>query len=87
MRSNRDLSAKLATGKLLAIDNQVDVTTGTVKLKAVFQNENNLLFPNEFVSSRLLIDTKRNVILVPDGRRAAWTRFHVCLRRQAGQRR
>jgi membrane fusion protein, multidrug efflux system len=62
---NRDLSAKLASGKLLAIDNQVDVTTGTVKLKAVFQNENNLLFPNEFVSSRLLIDTKRNVVLVP----------------------
>lgn len=62
---NRDLSAKLATGKLLAIDNQVDVTTGTVKLKAVFQNEDNLLFPNEFVSSRLLIDTRRNVILVP----------------------
>jgi multidrug efflux system membrane fusion protein len=62
---NRDLSAKLASGKLLAIDNQVDVTTGTVKLKAIFQNENNLLFPNEFVSSRLLIDTQRNVMLVP----------------------
>jgi membrane fusion protein, multidrug efflux system len=62
---NRDLSAKLASGKLLAIDNQVDVTTGTVKLKAVFQNEDNLLFPNEFVSSRLLIDTQRNVVLVP----------------------
>jgi multidrug efflux system membrane fusion protein len=62
---NRDLTAKLATGKLLAIDNQVDVTTGTVKLKAVFQNEDNLLFPNEFVSSRLLIDTQKNVLLVP----------------------
>ncbi len=62
---NRDLSAKLATGKLLAIDNQVDVTTGTVKLKAVFPNEDNLLFPNEFVSVQLLIDTQRNVVLVP----------------------
>ena len=62
---NRDLTAKLATGKLLAIDNQVDVTTGTVKLKAVFQNEDNLLFPNEFVSVQLLIDTQRNVVLVP----------------------
>jgi multidrug efflux system membrane fusion protein len=61
---NRDLSAKLATGKLLAIDNQVDVTTGTVKLKAVFPNEDNLLFPNEFVSAQLLIDTQRNVLLV-----------------------
>lgn len=49
----------------MAIDNQVDVTTGTVKLKAIFQNENNLLFPNEFVSSRLLIETQRNVMLVP----------------------
>jgi multidrug efflux system membrane fusion protein len=63
---NRDLTAKLATGKLLAIDNQVDVTTGTVKLKAVFQNEDNLLFPNEFVSIRLLIDTKKNVVVVPN---------------------
>jgi len=62
---NRDLSAQLASGKLLAIDNQVDVTTGTVKLKAIFQNEDNLLFPNEFVSSRLLIETQRNVMLVP----------------------
>jgi len=48
----------------LAIDNQVDVTTGTVKLKAVFPNEDNLLFPNEFVSAQLLIDTQRNVLLV-----------------------
>jgi multidrug efflux system membrane fusion protein len=63
---NRDLTAKLATGKLLAIDNQVDVTTGTVKLKAVFQNEDNLLFPNEFVSIRLLIDINKNVVVVPN---------------------
>jgi multidrug efflux system membrane fusion protein len=62
---NRDLTSKLATGKLLAIDNQVDVTTGTVKLKAVFQNEDNLLFPNEFVSVQLLIDTQRNVVTAP----------------------
>jgi multidrug efflux system membrane fusion protein len=62
---NRDLTAKLATGKLLAIDNQVDITTGTVKLKAVFENEDNLLFPNEFVSMQLLIDTQRNVVVVP----------------------
>jgi membrane fusion protein, multidrug efflux system len=62
---NRDLNAQLASGKLLAIDNQVDVTTGTVKLKAVFQNEQNLLFPNEFVSIRLLIETEKNVVLVP----------------------
>ena len=42
---------------LLAIDNQVDTTTGTVRLKAMFQNEDNMLFPNQFVNARLLVDT------------------------------
>ena len=52
-------------GKLLAIDNQVDSTTGTVRLKAVFDNEDGLLFPNQFVNARLLVDTKRDAIVVP----------------------
>jgi multidrug efflux system membrane fusion protein len=64
---NRDLATKLASGKLLAIDNQVDTTTGTVKLKATFPNEDNLLFPNEFVNAKLLIDVQRNVLIVPAG--------------------
>ncbi|HVX63429.1 MAG TPA: MdtA/MuxA family multidrug efflux RND transporter periplasmic adaptor subunit [Pirellulales bacterium] len=62
---NRDFSDKLATGELLAIDNQVDSTTGTVRLKAVFANEDNMLFPNQFVNARLLVDMKRNAVIVP----------------------
>ena len=64
---NRDLATKLATGKLEAIDNQVDTTTGTVKLRATFPNEDNLLFPNEFVNAKTLIDVERSVLIVPAG--------------------
>lgn len=62
---DRDNTGKIATGKLLTIDNQIDTTTGTYKLKAVFDNRNNELFPNQFVNVHLLVDTKRNVVLVP----------------------
>jgi membrane fusion protein, multidrug efflux system len=62
---DRDNSEKIATGKLLTIDNQIDTTTGTYKLKAVFDNSKNELFPNQFVNVHLLVDTKKNVILVP----------------------
>lgn len=62
---NRDNATKLADGKLLAIDNQVDTTTGTVKLKSVFENKDNMLFPNEFVNVKLLIDTRHDVVIVP----------------------
>lgn len=62
---DREFSTKLATGTLAAIDNQVDPTTGTVRLKAVFLNEDNLLFPNQFVNARLLIETRRDVVIVP----------------------
>ena len=62
---DRDFKNKLATGKLLAIDNQVDSTTGTVRLKAVFDNEDGLLFPNQFVNARLLVDTRRDATVVP----------------------
>jgi membrane fusion protein, multidrug efflux system len=64
---NRDLATKLATGKLEAIDNQVDTTTGTVKLRATFSNEDNLLFPNEFVNAKTLIDVQHSVLIVPAG--------------------
>lgn len=49
----RDYSAKIATGRLTAVDNQIDVETGTAKLKAVFENKDGALFPNEFVNVRL----------------------------------
>jgi membrane fusion protein, multidrug efflux system len=62
---DRDDTDKIATGKLLTIDNQIDPTTGTYKLKAVFNNENNLLFPNQFVNIHLLVDTKHNLTIVP----------------------
>ncbi|HXJ14258.1 MAG TPA: MdtA/MuxA family multidrug efflux RND transporter periplasmic adaptor subunit [Candidatus Limnocylindrales bacterium] len=62
---DRDNTTKLATGKLLTIDNQIDTTTGTYKLKAVFDNAKNELFPNQFVNVHLLVDTKKNVVLVP----------------------
>lgn len=62
---DRDMKNKLASGILLTIDNQVDQTTGTVRFKASFPNEDDKLFPNQFVNARLLLDTKRNVVIVP----------------------
>jgi membrane fusion protein, multidrug efflux system len=62
---DRDLKNKLSTGKLLAVDNQIDPTTGTVRLKAIFPNENEALFPNQFVNARLLVDTLRGAVVVP----------------------
>jgi multidrug efflux system membrane fusion protein len=62
---NRDLKQKLATGTLLTLDNQIDPNTGTVRCKAVFPNEDNALFPNQFVNVRLLVDTRHDAIIVP----------------------
>jgi multidrug efflux system membrane fusion protein len=62
---DRDNVTRIATGKLLTIDNQIDATTGTYKLKAVFNNSDNALFPNQFVNVHLLVDTKRNLTIVP----------------------
>ena len=63
---DRDMKRKLASGSLLTIDNQIDPTTGTVKLKAIFQNTDDALFPNQFVNARLLVDNRRSVVLVPN---------------------
>jgi multidrug efflux system membrane fusion protein len=57
---------KIATGSLLTVDNQIDPTTGTVRLKALFPNDDNALFPNQFVNVRLQVETQRAVIIVPD---------------------
>jgi len=62
---DRSLKTMLATGTLLTLDNQIDQSTGTVKLKASFPNEDNALFPNQFVNAKLLIETKRDAVLVP----------------------
>ena len=62
---NRDNTEKIATGKLLTIDNQIDTTTGTYRLKSVFDNTDNALFPNQFVNVRLFVDTKHDLTIVP----------------------
>jgi multidrug efflux system membrane fusion protein len=62
---DREYRQKLAEGALLTIDNQVDPTTGTVRLKAQFPNSDNRLFPSQFVNARLLIDTRRGATVVP----------------------
>ncbi len=62
---DRDDTSKIESGKLLTIDNQIDTTTGTYKLKAVFNNDRNLLFPNQFVNVHLLADVKKNLVIVP----------------------
>ena len=62
---DREGKRRLATGSLLTVDNQIDPTTGTVRLKAVFPNDNNELFPNQFVNARLLLDVKQGTTLIP----------------------
>jgi membrane fusion protein, multidrug efflux system len=62
---DRDDTAKIASGKLQTIDNQIDLTTGTYKLKSMFANADNSLFPNQFVNVHLLVDTKHNLTIVP----------------------
>ncbi|MDR0498745.1 MAG: MdtA/MuxA family multidrug efflux RND transporter periplasmic adaptor subunit [Holophagales bacterium] len=62
---NDNFTTKLAVGKLWAVDNQVDTTTGTVKFKALFDNQDASLFPNEFVNVRLYVDTLKKVVLIP----------------------
>lgn len=62
---DRALTTKLAVGTLLTVDNQIDTTTGTVKLRAQFDNRDNGLFPNQFVTALLLVDTLKGATLVP----------------------
>jgi multidrug efflux system membrane fusion protein len=62
---DREESTKLASGTLLTLDNVIDPTTGTLKLKAIFDNADGALFPSQFVNARLLVDTQRDVTLIP----------------------
>ena len=62
---SRDDQTRLATGKLLTIDNQIDPATGTAKLKAVFDNKDNQLWPNQFVNADLLLETRKNSTVIP----------------------
>jgi membrane fusion protein, multidrug efflux system len=62
---SRDDQTKLASGKLLTLDNQIDPTTGTVRLKAAFDNVDLSLWPNQFVNMRLMLDVRKDAIVVP----------------------
>jgi len=61
---DREGKTKLASGILLTVDNQIDPTTGTVKLKAQFSNDDYLLFPNQFVNVRMLVSVKKNATVI-----------------------
>ena len=62
---DRTAQTKIASGELLTLDNQIDTTTGTVKGRALFANTNDALFPNQFVNTRLLVNTLQGVTLIP----------------------
>jgi multidrug efflux system membrane fusion protein len=62
---DRTALTKITSGKLLTVDNQIDTTTGTVKLRAIFDNNNGALFPNQFVNTRLLVTTQHNMTVIP----------------------
>jgi len=62
---DRTAQTKISSGKLLTLDNQIDTTTGTVKARSIFDNKNDVLFPNQFVNTRLLVNTLQGVTLVP----------------------
>jgi membrane fusion protein, multidrug efflux system len=62
---NRDMKTKIAEGWLTTLDNQIDQSTGTVRLRATFDNKDNALFPNQFVNARLLVEMKHGVTLAP----------------------
>ncbi|HAI06874.1 MAG TPA: multidrug transporter subunit MdtA, partial [Pantoea sp.] len=62
---DRSNQALIASGKLLSLDNQIDVTTGTIKIKARFDNQDGALFPNQFVNVRLKVNTLQDAIVIP----------------------
>lgn len=62
---DRSNQSKLLEGVLHSIDNQIDLSTGTVKLRALFENKNDLLFPNQFINIKLVLDKKNNALLMP----------------------
>lgn len=65
MKPDRTNSQKLSDGVLLSLDNQIDATTGTIKIKARFNNQDDALFPNQFVNARMLVDTQQNAVVIP----------------------
>ena len=84
---DRANTTKIATGTLATVDNQIDPTTGTLRLRADFDNSDNRLFPNQFVNVRLLVEQKHGVTLVPSAAIQRTTSYHLRLRGQAGSHR
>jgi len=62
---DREMLTRIAQGRLVTVDNQIDQTTGTVRLRATFDNANGALFPNQFINARLLVEMKHGVTLLP----------------------
>ena len=62
---DRSNQSRIAAGALTTVDNQIDPSTGTLRLRAVFDNKNEILFPNQFVNIRLLVEEKHGVVLIP----------------------
>jgi multidrug efflux system membrane fusion protein len=62
---DRTNKQKLSSGTLLSLDNQIDATTGTIKLKARFDNQDDALFPNQFVNARMLVATQQDAVVIP----------------------
>jgi len=63
---DREGRTRIGSGTLVAVDNQIDQGTGTVKLKAAFENADGMLYPNQFVNARVLVDTLKGAVLVPN---------------------
>ena len=79
---SRDGTTKLGTGETLLINNQINQATGTLQMKAIFQNPNHALWPNQFVKARLLLTTRKGAIAVPRAGRAARTEGHLRVHRR-----
>jgi multidrug efflux system membrane fusion protein len=62
---DREMKRKIAAGSLTTVDNEIDQTTGTVRIRATFENTDHALFPSQFVNARLLVEEKRGVVLLP----------------------
>ena len=69
---DRSSATHLATGSLLTVDNQIDTATGTDKVKAVFPNTDNALFPNQFVNVRLVLEQRQDATVIPAARPSNW---------------
>ena len=76
---SRDDGTELAMGTLLTIDNQIDQTTGTYSLKAVFSNQDRALWPNQFVNVRLMLELRKNAIIIPSAAIQRGNQEHSCM--------